>query len=121
MADADWYETRRRRKKKEPGEVHPATERVRRAAARAVGRNCRELTQMLLGKALKGDLASAKMLLELAEQMKSKKKKGPSAVERLLLEPVWEEPPESDDAPGTGCSAPFNAWKDPMDDSPGNR
>jgi hypothetical protein len=64
-------------------------ERLRRAADKKVGRNSAKLAEVLTKKALAGDLASARMLLALAEAKKpvpAKKSKGPTLAEWLLLD-----------------------------------
>ncbi|MFZ0394932.1 MAG: hypothetical protein WBE72_12270 [Terracidiphilus sp.] len=79
------------------------SERLKKAAARQVGRNCGKLTKLLMDKALEGNLDSVKLLVTLAEPKKGsekpvKKRRGPSLAERIAAEPLWEGPdvPEED-------------------------
>jgi hypothetical protein len=70
-------------------------ERLRWAADRRVGRNSEKLAEMLKEKALKGDLASTKVLLALAEGKKpipEVKKPVRSLALRLAAEPEWKVP-----------------------------
>jgi len=74
-------------------------ERLRQAADRQVGLNSKKLTDLLTEKALKGDLASTRELVRLAERKKpkaelAKNRRGPARVEQLAVEPAWQEPPE---------------------------
>lgn len=69
-------------------------ERLRLAADKRVGRNSEKLADLLTEKALAGDLASAKVLVGLAEGKKpqpeiKKKRRGPSLAEQLAAEPQW--------------------------------
>jgi hypothetical protein len=71
-------------------------EQMRQAADRRVGRISEQLADLLEGKALKGDLNSAKVLFGLAERKKPipepvKKRRGPSQAERWAAEPQWQE------------------------------
>ncbi len=82
-------------------------ERLRQAADRRVGRNAKELADLLTEKALTGDLPSTKELVRLAEGKKPrpepvKKKRGPSLAEQLAMEPQWQGPPEYDEETGGG-------------------
>jgi hypothetical protein len=57
------------------------------------------LADLLTEKALKGDLASTRVLVGLAERKKPraepvKKRRGPSLAEQLAAEPQWQEPAE---------------------------
>jgi hypothetical protein len=68
-------------------------ERLRRAAGRRLAQCSEELADMLLGKALKGKLEGARMLVGLAEKITPRKKKEaqcPSIFDLLANEP--EEP-----------------------------
>ena len=70
-------------------------ERLRQAADKRVGRNSDKLADLLTEKALAGDLASAKVLVGLAERKKAslepkKRRRGPSLAERLAAEPEWQ-------------------------------
>ena len=70
-------------------------ERLRHAADKRVGRISEQLADLLEGKALKGDLASAKVLFGLAERKKPspepvKKRRGPGLAERWAAEPEWQ-------------------------------
>jgi len=61
---------------------------LRWAADRRVGRNAKKLADLLAGKALAGDLASAKILVGLAEGKKArpereKRRRGPSGLDLL--------------------------------------
>jgi hypothetical protein len=81
-------------------------EQLKRAADKRVGRNSEKLADLLTEKALEGDLASARVLVGLAERKKPrekqvKKRRGPSLAERLVAEPEWKEPPEGEEV--TGC------------------
>jgi len=61
-----------------------------------------EIAQTLLDKTLTGNITGARILLALSGANKppeKPKKKHRSAVERLLLEPTWEEPVENEDPP----------------------
>jgi len=70
-------------------------EQLHQAADKQVYEISEKLAEMLKKKALKGDLASAKTLVGLAERKKpqpepKKKRRGPSMAERLAAEPEWE-------------------------------
>jgi len=72
-----------------------------------VGMNSEELADLLTRKALEGDLASAKVLVALADGKKpraeqAKKRRGPSLAERLAAQPEWREPPEEKVETGGG-------------------
>ncbi len=78
-------------------------ERLRQEADRRVGRNSKQLADLLTEKALGGDLASAKVLVGLAERKKPrpepvKKRRGPSEAELLAIEPEWQGELEEDSA-----------------------
>lgn len=80
-------------------------ERLRRAADRRVGMHSEEIADRLTEKALKGDLASAKELMRLAEGKKPlakpvKKRRGPGPAERLAGEPQWRAPLEEKEVTG---------------------
>src|ERR1035437_7673324 len=75
-------------------------ERLRQAADRRVGRISEKLADLLTEKALKGDLASARVLFGLAERKKPiqelvKKRRGPGLAARLAAEPEWKGEPEN--------------------------
>jgi hypothetical protein len=77
-------------------------EQLKRAADKRVGRNSEVLADLLTKKALEGDLASARVLVGLAERKKPrekqvKKRRGPSLAERLVAEPEWQGPHEEKD------------------------
>jgi hypothetical protein len=77
-------------------------EQMRQAADRRVGRISEQLADMLEGKALKGDLNSAKVLFGLAERKKPipepvKRRRGPSLAERLSAEPQWQGKEEDEE------------------------
>jgi hypothetical protein len=79
------------------------TEKLRQEADKRVGRNSKELADLLTKKALKGDLAYTKALVGFAEGKKPepvKKRRGPSQAERLEREPQWKGPPEDDEETG---------------------
>jgi hypothetical protein len=72
-----------------------------------VGWNSEKLADVLTSQALAGDLASAKVLVALAEGKKPgpepvKKRCGPGLAERLAAEPQWREPPEKAEETGGG-------------------
>jgi hypothetical protein len=73
-------------------------ERLRRALDKRVGKNSEKLADVLTEKALGGNLADAKALIELAEGKKPvekpKKKRRWSAALALGAEPEWVEPPK---------------------------
>jgi hypothetical protein len=82
-------------------------EQLREAADMRVGMNSEELADLLTRKALEGDLASAKVLVGLAERKKPqaesvKKRRGPGLAEQLAAEPQWKEPPEGEEVTGGG-------------------
>jgi hypothetical protein len=85
-------------------------ERLRRAAERRAARNSEELADLLLDKALKGRLESARMLVTLAEQKKPRKEpkkeeeeeSGHSMADLLAAEPEWVEPEVGDLWTGNG-------------------
>ncbi|HUA93003.1 MAG TPA: hypothetical protein VL991_10565 [Terracidiphilus sp.] len=87
----------------ESAENEDGLESLRSAAHRQLGKNSNKIAETLGKRAAEGDLNSAKFLVavvkENAGKASRKKRPGPSAVERLLLEPVWEEPLESDEKP----------------------
>jgi hypothetical protein len=69
-------------------------ERLRRAADRRVGRDSEKLAELLSEKALQGDLASAKVLVALADGKKPAPAKQESAFKSLIAnlaaEPDWK-------------------------------
>jgi hypothetical protein len=74
-------------------------ERLRQAADKQVGQNSEKLAGLLADKALKGDLASTRVLVGLAERKKphakpATKRHGPSLAEQLSAEPKWQEEEE---------------------------
>jgi hypothetical protein len=76
--------------------VADGTELLRRAADRRLFKDWEELAGVIAGKALKGDLASAKMLVGLAEGKKpdpepAEEPCGPSLAEMLAADPQWED------------------------------
>jgi hypothetical protein len=80
-------------------------ELLRQEADKQVGMNSEKLVHLLTAKALKGDLASTRVLVALAERKKqqaerTKKPRGPSSAERLEAEPEWREPPENAEETG---------------------
>jgi VIT1/CCC1 family predicted Fe2+/Mn2+ transporter len=71
-------------------------ERLRQAADKRVGWNSEELADLLTAKALKGDLASTRVLVTLAASKKPlpervKKRHGLSLAQRLAAEPQWKD------------------------------
>ena len=75
------------------------TERFRRAVDRIMGRDSAGLVEMLFQKALKGDLATVKALVEFGEGKKpqaepKKKRSGPTASQELAMEEEWVGPME---------------------------
>jgi len=80
-------------------------ERLRKAADKRVGTNSAKLADLLMKKALAGDMVSAKMLIALAEAKKPeppKKRKGPTVAQWWAAQPQWKGPPaeyEDDDDP----------------------
>jgi hypothetical protein len=80
-------------------------ERLRKAADKRVGRISEKLADLLEGNALKGDLASTKVLVGLAERKKpmpepKKRRRGPSLPDQLAQEPEWEGPEWDGDEEG---------------------
>jgi hypothetical protein len=74
-------------------------EQLRCAADRQVGRNSKELADLMTKKALKGNLAYTKALVGFAEGKKPepvKKRRGPTLAERLRAEKQWEGGDEED-------------------------
>ncbi len=70
------------------------SEQLRQAADREVSRNSEKLAAALVKKALKGDLASTKVLVALADGKKpieAQKQCGPSLAEHWEQEPQWRE------------------------------
>jgi hypothetical protein len=68
-----------------------------------VGRHSKELADLLTGKALKGDLASTRVLVGLAERKKpepepARKRSWPTMAMRLAAEPPWKGEQEEDSA-----------------------
>ena len=81
-------QTRRRTARKS------GAERLQSAADRRVGRNSKKLADLLMEKALAGELAFAKVLVELADGKKAEpeNRRLLSLIEDLASEPVWVEP-----------------------------
>jgi hypothetical protein len=72
---------------------------LRKAADQRVGEKSEELADVVTGKALKGDLASVKVLVELADGKKPvpepvKRRRGLTQAERWAMEPQWQDKPE---------------------------
>jgi hypothetical protein len=67
-------------------------ERLRRAADNEVGRKSDELAEALMNSALKGDVASTKVLVALADGVKPDpvKRRGLSLAQQLGMEREWE-------------------------------
>jgi hypothetical protein len=71
---------------------------LKKEAARQVAAKSGKLVDALMEKALKGDVASAKMVVTLAEtkegagKPKKRRKRGLSTAQRLALEPPWVDP-----------------------------
>ena len=73
---------------------------MRQAADRRVGEKSEELANLLTEKALTGDLACTKALVDLADGKKPepvKKRRGLTVAERLAREPQWEGPSEGEE------------------------
>lgn len=84
----------------EVGENEEGIESLRSAFDRELGSKCHRIARTIVSKAAKGDLNCARLAITVVDKKTDKnarkKRKGPSAVERLLLEPTREEPPETD-------------------------
>ena len=94
--------TKDRRRERADGKTprKDGAERLRQAADRRVGRISEKLADLLTEKALKGDLASARVLFGLAERKKPiqelvKRRRGPGMAARLAAEPEWKGEPEN--------------------------
>ena len=90
--------TKNRRRKRAEGKTacKDGAERLRLAADKRVGRISEKLADLLSNNALAGDLASARVLVGLAERKKPiqepvKKRRGPGLAARLAAEPEWKE------------------------------
>lgn len=101
MASGEIKKKKRVRASRAKAAAVDGAEQLRRAADRRVARKSEELVNMLTENALKGDLASARMLVGLAERKKPEPEEeecGPSLmdqlVEQLAAEPQWEGEPE---------------------------
>jgi hypothetical protein len=86
-------------------------ERLRSAADRELEKKGHQIAEAIGKKAAEGDLNSAKFLLAVLEKKSGKgarkKRSGPGAVEKLLLEPVWEEPLKDEgENGGDGAESP---------------
>jgi len=68
-------------------------EELRQAVNRQIGRNVEKLAKVLMEKALKGDLATTRVMVELAEGRKPEPDSRPSVALMLAAEPQWEGPP----------------------------
>jgi hypothetical protein len=84
-----------RRRKAEAAAHKDGAEQLRQEADKRVGRNSKKLADLLMTKALAGDLASTKVLFGLAEHKKPiqelvKNDYGLTMAERLAAEPQWE-------------------------------
>jgi hypothetical protein len=100
MADAEerfWGGAKKGREKRERGA--PADKNLRslkRAAAKEVKKHGQKLAETLMVKALKGDVASARMVVTLAETKEGeapkpkRRRRGLSLAQRLALEPSWD-------------------------------
>jgi hypothetical protein len=64
-----------------------------------VGQNSEKLADLLMEKALTGDLAYAKALLGLADSKKPEpvKRRGLSLAQRLMAGPEWQRPAEGNE------------------------
>lgn len=84
----------------EVGENEEGIESLRSAVNRQLRKKGDQIAEALGDKAAGGDLNSTKLMISVAENKPDKnarkKRQGPSTVERLLLEPTREEPPETD-------------------------
>jgi hypothetical protein len=90
-------EKRRHRAKSELGATRVAVgARLKKAAARELRKNGEKLAKALMDKALEGNVASAKMVVELAEEKKDeetpkkRRPRGLTLAQRLALEPSWD-------------------------------
>jgi hypothetical protein len=108
MADAEenyWGLERRRREEKKRAAERKRDGRagrnlagLKREAAKQVKKNSEKLAEVLMGRALKGHVASAKLVVQLAEQKKTdaepkiRRRREPSMARWLALQPQWEDP-----------------------------
>jgi len=72
-------------------------EELKQAVDKEVGRKSKKLAKVLMDKAMEGDLASAKLLVTLAESKRpikevAQKPTGPTLAQRLAAEPPWTGP-----------------------------
>jgi hypothetical protein len=96
-----WQAATGQKMPKREREYVPGAERLKRAADRKLSRNSAKLAELLTKRALEGDVASAKLLLALAEAKKPgpvRKKSGPTMTEWLMLDlkvnGQWKDPNE---------------------------
>jgi hypothetical protein len=88
---------RRHRVKSEPGSTRVAGgARLKKAAAQQLRKNGVQLAKALMDKALEGSVASARMVVELAEvkeeeKPKKRRPRGLTEAQRLAMEPQWEK------------------------------
>ncbi len=108
MADAEkdyWGREMQRRAERKRAAEKKRAKRVgrnlaglRKEAAKQVKKKGGELVKVLMDKALEGNVASAKMVVELAEtkpgeeQKPKKRRRGLSTAQRWALEPEWVGP-----------------------------
>ena len=86
--------TKRHRAKSEPGSTRVAGgARLKKAAAQQLRKNGVQLAKALMDKALEGNVASARMVVELAEVKEEEKPKrrprGLTEAQRLAMQPEW--------------------------------
>ncbi|HZP05829.1 MAG TPA: hypothetical protein VFB43_13095 [Terracidiphilus sp.] len=85
----------------EARENEEGIESLRSAVDRELANKCHRIARAIGNKAVKGDLNSTKLMITVVDKKADKntrrKRRGPSAVERLLLEPTPEEPVETDE------------------------
>jgi hypothetical protein len=103
MADAEerfWGGAKKKREKRAPNvRADRNLARLKKAAARQVKKKGEELAETLMNKALRGDVASAKMVVGLAEtkaepdekKPKWPRRREPSMALRLAREPQWND------------------------------
>jgi len=102
MAEAEpnfWMMQRRKQeeKKKRGAPRSPSLVKLQKTAARAVKKQSKELVDVLMKDALKGDVSSTRMLVSLTEgeamqEKPKRKRRGLSEAQRLAMEPEWKGP-----------------------------
>jgi hypothetical protein len=90
-----WDAPKRRKPRRKSG-----AERLQWAADKQVGKNSKILANLLMEKALEGNVGSTRVLVGLAERMKpGEKRKNWRAWEKVMAlasEPEWVDPPEEE-------------------------